>query len=169
MNTNESIETEARLNARLVAEATADRPTFSQALHDRIMQSVREAPPRTASGLVRRRLAFRLWIAGSATVAAVILLLAAWLARNVDPDARAVRPEPARPRHGAPADPATDPPDADETPLAVVAAPAADQFAALVDATVTGSQWAYLDHDAQLAAGLVLDHIPFSSPTTDIP
>ena len=164
MNKNESIETEARLNARLVVEAAADRPEFSQVLHDRIMQSVREAPPRAVRGPVRRRLAPRLWMVGSATVAAVAILLAAWLARGVDPDSTAARPGPS-----IPPDPVTDLPDADDTPLAVVAAPAADRFAALVDATVSGSQWAFLDHDAQLAAGMVLNHIPFSTPQTDTP
>ncbi len=172
MNTNESIETEARLNARLIVEAAADRPEYSQALHDRIMQSVREAPPRAARGPARRRLAPRLWLAGSATVAAVAILLAAWLARGVDPDSTAARPGPSIPPNGtagSSADPALGSPDADDTPLAVVAAPAADRFAALVDATVAGSQWAYLDHDARLAAGMVLNHIPFSTPQIDTP
>lgn len=164
MKTNEPIEAEARLNARLVIEAAADRPDFSQALHDRIMQSVRETPPRAARSPVRRRRASWLWMVGSATAAAVAILLAAWLARGVDPDSTAARPGPLV----SPA-PATDLPDADDTPLAVVAAPAADRFAALVDATVAGSQWAYLDHDAQLAAGMILNHIPFSTPETDTP
>ncbi|MDZ7618028.1 MAG: hypothetical protein U1E05_13565 [Patescibacteria group bacterium] len=168
MNTNESNKLEARLKSRLIREAAADRPEFSQQLHDRIVQSLREAPPRGASYPAQPRLrqfrwSKRAWLAGSAA-AAVVIVLAAWLVRDAQRDTTAAGPAPPIASDGAPESGSS---EADTTPLAVVAAPAADRFAAMVDATVAGSQWAYLDHDAQLATALVWNHIPFATSQTE--
>ncbi len=38
---------------------------------------------------------------------------------------------------------------------------AAAEIDALVDSTMVQQQWAYLDHDARLAAEVLLDQLPF--------
>ena len=167
MSYHELPEEERRLLARLTVEAADERPEFSQTLHDRIMQSVREASPIVVRH-ARRRTILRRWVAGSA--AAVALLLAVWLVRGVDRHSTAEAPVPHAdgplipdPGIAAPHD------DQRETALTAVVPPAADRLTALVDATFSGSQWAYLDHDAQLAASMVLDHLPFELPVAEVP
>jgi len=49
---------------------------------------------------------------------------------------------------------------ADQLRLAL-SPPVGEELAALVDASITRPQWAYLDHDARLATDLVLSQIPF--------
>ncbi len=158
MNTNDPMESEARLRAWLVSEAAADRPEFSQALHDRIMQSVRQAAPPTLRHTAGRRWTIRLAVAGSA--AAVAVLLAVWLVRS--------RLDNADVAHQTPLQPPKSTPVEEETPLPVVT-PEPERLASLVDATFAGSQWAYLDHDAQLATGMVLSQIPLTFSAADVP
>ncbi len=170
MNPNDSTEKEFLLHTRLTAEAEAERPEFSEPLHERIMRSVREAPRPASRRAVRRRAAFRLWAAGSA--AAVAVTLAVWVYSNADRNAAVERPSPPRPGPVSPAPEVPPTPDTtseEEASLAVVATPRADQLTALVDDTFAGSQWAYLDHDARLAAGMVLDHIPFGLSSSEEP
>ncbi len=169
MNMNKSTEKEARLRARLTAEAEAGRPEFSQRLHDRIMQSIREASRPRARGFAPRRMAFLLSVAGSAVAVAALLVF--WLARDVDRESTAAH-TPAPPAVDTGTDEAPQPDLAlspREETLTSVAPPAADRLTALVDATFTGSQWAYLDHDARLAASLVLGHLPFELPVEEVP
>jgi hypothetical protein len=45
-------------------------------------------------------------------------------------------------------------------PLDAVAGGTAETVGNLVDATLTKSQWAYLDHDARIAADLMLAQLP---------
>lgn len=167
MSYHELPEEERRLLARLTVEAADERPEFSQTLHDRIMQSVREASP-TVVRLARRRTVLRFWMAGSA--AAVALLLAVWPGRGVDRHSTAEAPVPHADGPVVP-DPGTAAlhDDQRKTALTTVVPPAAGRLTALVDATFSGSQWAYLDHDARLAASMVLDHLPFELPAAEVP
>ncbi len=171
MNPNKSNEKEARLHARLTAEAAVDRPEFSERLHRRIMQSVSAAPRPPAPAPARRRVALGFGLAGLAASAA--LVLGVWLARGVDQDSTAEQPSPPRLTRDVAVEPspepALDPRDVPEASPAVATPPDADRVAALVDTTFTGSQWAYLDHDIRLMAGMVLDHIPFEFPEADAP
>jgi len=172
MNDHESPEHEDRLRARLSDEAAAERPEFSAALHERIMESVRQSPQAAAAPIRGwRRIAPKILIAASAVAATVVLAL--WFAQSADERSRAERPAPPpAPREVSPEsrpEPAIGPPGVDESSLAVAPTPDADGLTALVDATFAGSQWAYLDHDARLAADMVLSHFPFEFPETELP
>jgi hypothetical protein len=37
----------------------------------------------------------------------------------------------------------------------------------LVDSTVTAGQWAYLDHDAQVAVRLLMNQLPFDAASIE--
>lgn len=136
---------EERLAARLKLEAQATRPAFSEALHARICQALDDSEP----PVPRRRLRWR-WRDHWALVAIAATLLvgvslAVWWSRK-GPGPTEVPSE-----------------------VAVAAGPdmitgptvrAAEDVGMLVDSTFSEGQWAYLDHDAQVAVRLLMDQLP---------
>lgn len=156
-------EQEKQLAERLKAEAQADRPAFSEALHDRIVRSVEEArvqprprPPTKWLG--------QPWL--SVAIAGTLLiggLVVAWQIRQraqsvpvpspgnllVEHDSE---PEPELPGEG---------PSEDVNPLEALAERTPEDVAPIVDSALTDPQWAYLDHDMKLAANLLMDQLPF--------
>ena len=142
-------------------EAHRTRPAFSESLHARICRSVGQSemapPPRPAP---RRRAGAVLIAAAVAASLAVAVLCWAWLRhgdRGPVPDPRhLVLPTPQEKRIIKP-EPG---PDEDlQSPGEVPNNPAVD-FSLLVDSTLVNRRWAYLDHDARLAARMLLDQLP---------
>ena len=159
---------ERHLAERLRREAAAERPAFSDELHRRIVEAVGAAKVQPGSS-GRRRLGPRAWLsaalvaslAGAATVA-----VSRYLDRDEPPgpaprETAVVPPDPA-PLPEAPQPKRLLPPDERPRldPLDAVAGGTAETVGGLVDATLTRSQWAYLDHDARVAADLVLSQLP---------
>jgi len=164
---------ERRLADRLKREAQATRPAFSEALHARICQSLRqgEVPvrrPGTEGAGQRPKVGPEAWSLWSATwwlrsgrwpvaIAATLLvgvsLVAWWLGRPPGPE-----PGPSElvaiPTESL--DPVADP-DMITGPTARTA----EHVGALVDSTVSAGQWAYLDHDARIAFRLLMDQLPW--------
>lgn len=143
---------------RLKHEAEASRPAFSETLHARIVQTLEQAsqqhetqpPPPPARSWWREP-----WLLTvAAAVCLVITSLAAWrLAVWSGP-----RPDPIG---GAAVVPST--PD-DSVPAldALVEMPdgTARRVGTYVDLELRDRRWAYLDHDARLAAELLMDQLP---------
>lgn len=137
-------------------EAQASQPAFSEALHARICRALKqsEAQPSRDSGILPspRRWAY-------AAIAATCLvggLLVAWGLSNMfwpeplPPDVESVVVVPPQ---------ASEPlPELDA--LTGVTGRTADQVGMLVDSTLTTQQWAYFQHDARIAAGLLIDQLP---------
>jgi hypothetical protein len=162
-----SFEQEKRLAEQLKAEARLDRPSFSEALHGRIVRSIEEAPapprPRSSTAWLGHP-----WL--SVAVAATVLvggLVVAWRIQRVEEPVagpspndfaethvpESVAPAPETPEIEAPQpDPSTD-----QDPLEGLAG----DVAPMVDLALTEPQWAYLDHDMKLAANLLMDQLPF--------
>jgi len=155
---------ERRLAERLKREAQATRPAFSEALHTRICQSLRqgEVPVRRrgtvgwhwrhASGT--RWLRSGWWpVAIAATLLLGVSLVGWWLGRppgpGPGPSELVVVPA------GSP-DPVADP-----GMITGPTARTAEQVGVLVDSTVSAGQWAYLDHDARVAFRLLMDQLPW--------
>jgi len=162
---------ERRLAERLRREAEQQQPAFSEALHRRIVEALpsRETMPRPGGA---RRPAPRLWLA-AALVASIAVAAVLVVSRVLDhpapgpptPDETAAVPKQHTPRERMPREKAPSPePDAGEQgeldPLGAVAGGTPANVDRLVDATLARSKWAYLDHDARLAANLMLDQIP---------
>jgi len=160
-------EQEKRLAERLKAEAREDRPSFSEALHGRIVRSLEKAPapprPRSSTAWLGHP-----WL--SVAVAATVLvggLVVAWRIQRVEEPVAGPSPNEFADAH-VPASvvpeletpeietPKPDPP-ADEDPLEGLAG----DVAPMVDLALTEPQWAYLDHDMKLAANLLMDQLPF--------
>ncbi len=147
-----STDDEHELANRLKREARAMRPAFSDRLHNRIRDAMLRDQPE-----IQRRPPTAGWrpLVGSMVVAATVLLSASlvvwWLSRP-----STVGPELAE----TPSESQMD----DEAPdLAVVAdatEETVEQLGQLVEATLTNPQWAYLDHDVQLAARLFMEQFP---------
>jgi len=151
---------------RLRREAQQTRPAFSESLHARIRDAVAQTemaePPRPATA--RRLGPIRIATAVAATLL-IGTLAFVWYANfrsGTSPKpgemARAGGPE-----HGGQEKIIVEPPPGPDeglpSPTEVPGNPAAD-IGLLVDATLTRRRWAYLDHDAQLAARLLLDQLP---------
>lgn len=168
-----SPEDERRLAERLRSEAEAQRPAFSEELHRRIVDAVapRNVRPRTTGGR-------RTWLA-VALVAGVVIAATVAVSRYLDretpegpvPRETAVAPREKLPSPEPPPQPKLPPPQRKLPPpqpveqprldpLDAVAGGTAETVGNLVDATLTKSQWAYLDHDARLAADLMLAQLP---------
>lgn len=134
---------------RLRAEAMEERPEFSAALHARIVSRIQTQPGPAACEAPRRTRAARRLLALATAVACV----AAWLA-VLGPGA-------------GPRDDFRQASTLQETPDASALADASllteewtAQLPAMVSEAVAAPQWAYLDHDAQLAMETFVDHLP---------
>jgi len=152
---NEDIYDEDDVLANLLQqEGEQTRPVFSESLHARICRAVEqsesvEAPrPAARSRLVRVGLL--------AAAAATLAIGAFYLIRYDTTPQTAVRPDSTDQRTFGPE------PDEDPQTLADEPVNAAVDIGLLVDSTLTKQQWAYLDHDAQLAASMLLDQLPGS-------
>jgi len=156
---------EQRLAERLRREAEAERPAFSEALHRRIVGTLPTTTARPRPGGAGRR-SPRRWLV-AALVAGAVVGAALVLSRALDhraqgptaPDETAVAPPESAPENV----PRPHPGAAEQAglgPLGAVAGGSAADIDRLVDATLVKSKWAYLDHDARLAASLMLDQIP---------
>jgi len=167
-----SPEDQGRLAERLRREAAAERPAFSETLHRRIIAGVarRDIRPRPTAA---RRLGPRTWLTAAlvASVAVAATIAVSWYVDRgisdpaVPQETVVVTPSHVSPEHISPdpqpsEQPELDPLDAELYRLEVVASVTAQSVGSLVDATLRESQWAYLDHDARLAADMMLAQIP---------
>lgn len=151
---------ETRLADRLRREARATRPAFSEALHARVCRALQPcapaSPPRAGAGRMGRRW---LSLAVAATLLISVVSVAWWLNRSPrsgpSPVARNV-PVPPIPDPGADPDVITEP-----------TGEIAEHLGMLVDSTVTAGQWAYLDHDAQVAVRLLMNQLPFNETSIE--
>ncbi|MCX7428530.1 MAG: hypothetical protein NTW96_23255, partial [Planctomycetia bacterium] len=136
-------EQERELAERLRREAEASRPAFSEALHSRFVEAIRERAAQTGverpAGLLRRRPAYVGAVAACAAACLVVATLVV-LRRAESPG-----PTPETPTTTALAHPSPDP-LAGLDALADVSNTAATDVGALVDSTLARKQWAYLDH-----------------------
>ncbi len=151
---------ERRLADRLRGEARATRPEFSDALHARICQSLKPQatpPARRAAGWRSKRT----WL--SAAVATTVLvgaaILASWLGRSPGPG---IPHEP-----GGFANIDLQETSADPDMITAPTGEVAERLALMVDEALTTGQWAYLDHDARVAVGLLLDQLPFDAESAE--
>ncbi|HLA84413.1 MAG TPA: hypothetical protein VJL29_06440 [Thermoguttaceae bacterium] len=138
---------EVDLERRLRAEATADRPEFSETLHARIVEALpAETMPilRRPTSVERRR---RLLAALAASLVVAVGLAAWQLRRPSDPGSVIVS-------NGAP-DSTTE-----SFAMDTVARTGGAEFGLMVDETLARGQWAYLDHDAKVAANMLMDQLP---------
>lgn len=143
---------------RLKLEAEASRPAFSETLHARIVQTIEQAieecetqppPPRGRSWWRESWL-----LAVAAAVCLVITSLAVWrLAVWSGP-----RPDPI----GGTAEVPSSPDDSVPALDALVEMPdgTARRVGTYVDLELRDRRWAYLDHDARIAAELLMDQLP---------
>ena len=141
---------------RLKREASSSRPAFSESLHARICRAVESGKSRPA-----RRFkwpAFR-WPIAAAVVAAAcaagVWLIAPYLNRTPT-----LEPSPVHVADSVPETPETPDPLVELRNVGL----GIDRTAMVslsVDEELTTQGWAYLDHDAHLAAGLVIDQLPF--------
>ncbi len=145
---------------RLRHEARQTRPSFSESLHARICRAVEDnavaEPRRPAAPTLPGRVGIA---AAVAATLAVGLLYLAW-PNDSSTETVQKRPEMVEPR-----------PSVDEElqpPTDIPGNPAVD-IGLLVDETLSDRRWAYLDHDVQLAASMLLDQLPGSitSPEGD--
>jgi hypothetical protein len=150
------------LAERLRAEARDSRPAFSQRLHARICDAVRQCGVLHASG---RRRGFRrsLGLAGVAAAAASLLAAAVLLGpsrRPVRPVVLAKAPGPAIRSSASPAL-STEPAESESGFELVtdLTDRATEHLDSLVDAA---DQWAYLDHDARLALESLSERLTIS-------
>jgi len=177
---------EQQLIQRLRAEAAENRPEFSEELHRRICRALEQGPEQPA-----RRPSRGWWAdgprwtilgAGAAVATGIALLSAAMLLGWVGPNRPGERRDrmpvvenssdtPAEHAPGplegiaGPLEPnqTPAPQDLEQTPAQVplLAEEAAVRVGLLVDATLEGRQWAYLDHDLRLGAELLVERLPW--------
>ena len=162
---------------RLRAEAARSRPAFSEALHARICRAVQQyraeegGTTRAAAG---RHCGVRWAVAAVAAAASLGAAILVWQAApsgcgpDIPPSSRLA--DQSAPDGGRLADAFDFQVDAHT--VAGLAASVPSQIDALVDSAVAAQQWAYLDHDAQLALRMLADRLPFdlaSSLTTAEP
>jgi len=138
---------------RLEQEGRETRPVFSKALHARVCRAIEhcemEELPRPAGASFRGR-----WVYSAVAAALVVVaLLLAW--RNVVPKGPA--PGPVDVAVSIPPEPL--PVDEMRSPAGATV-DAAVEMGLLVDSTMTSQRWAYLDHDARLAAQMLIDQLP---------
>jgi|YNPNPStandDraft_1061719.scaffolds.fasta_scaffold126568_2 hypothetical protein len=147
---------------RLRREALATRAEFSEALHKRICQAIREAqasPSPAADDVVLRREMRLAWRMAAAAACAITVAVIAWMAFRSNP-----RPIPSLELReklesplandakvlGGDREHATMPP----------VIPVMGDLLASVDQAIAPSQWAYLDHDARVAFRLIAQVLP---------
>ncbi len=149
------------LRSALKDYALASRPVFSEDLHAKILGAIQEkthekttVAPRHAT----RHAAVSGWLAVAAASLLVGGVLLTWyVASNRIPSAQPGIVPP----HPDVATAQTDEPEMDLDELAGLANDAAKDLNVLVRSRLTEGQWAYLDHDARLAAEALLDQLPF--------
>jgi len=145
------------LRCRLVREAEATRPAFSETLHEQICRAVQESratgPVATSHGSSARR-RFR-WAAAMAIATSILVAVLVW--QTVE--------ERANPGSGAtiakapvPVETAS---DTDLDRVAELTGGATESVDAWLDSTLASQRWAYLDHDAQVALEAIADRLPF--------
>ncbi|MHC4399951.1 MAG: hypothetical protein ACYTG0_09750 [Planctomycetota bacterium] len=156
MNKRISTEDEKQLAERLRRDARGAKPDFSEGLHSRICQAVRQSEPpksRRTQWFAWRR---RRWLMAVAAALVISATLAAWwLSRP---------PLPIEGRDESKVAVDDTPTPVDDPPVPVVdpgLITGAEELWASVDTTLSAGQWAYLDHDARLAAEMLLDQLPF--------
>jgi len=150
------------LAERLKHEAEVTRPAFSEALHARICRAVGQCElrelPQPSAPLLRRP-----WVWSAIAVTLLLgALLLVWKTRvptgpTPEPIGVARRTE----REPEPAEEA-------ELPTDVIVDVPVD-VGVLVDSTLANRRWAYLDHDARLAAQVLIAQLPLdmTSPTEE--
>ena len=158
---------EKRVTAdRLRNEARQTRPAFSESLHARICRAVEGSkiaePPRRVAPSRFGRIGITAALAASLVVAVSYLV---WQGSTpsgpVSP--RRLMPKPANlaDRNGQEnivVEPELGPDEDLQSPTDVPGNPAVD-IGLLVDLTLTDRRWAYLDHDARLAARMLLTQL----------
>ena len=147
-------EEEKTLADRLRREAQATCPAFSERLHAQIVRAVRERggaqslPPGKSSW----QRSWAIAVAAAACLAITSLAawrLAVWEAPIPDP-VEGTALVPSTPDDLAPAlDALVEMPDG-----------TAQGLGSAIDSALADQRWAYLDHDARVAAGLLLDQLP---------
>jgi anti-sigma factor RsiW len=142
---------EDALAGRLKREAEALRPAFSEELHTRICRAVRQSGARPDRPAPVRSWSRRLVYAA---LAATLLISASLIALRLS----RLELAPPGPRGVAPRIASTTDPLAGVEALIDVTDDAAEQVM-LVDSTLIDRQWAYLDHDVRMAAGLLIDQL----------
>ena len=189
MAENTSSGDEKRLSGSLKLEADTTRPAFSEALHARTMQAIHDSRARASnrrSG--RREPAWLIAAVGVLLVAAASIALR-FLVGSVDPTGTlpegtalvepSIKPSVApkndpepdgnRGTTGNDTTPNNDPLLRDDTATQVVANEATEieainempeQIGTVVELALADRKWAYLDQDARLAAGMLLDYLP---------
>jgi len=139
---------------RLKHEAEASRPAFSEALHGRIVEAIRQCESQPPSAAARSWWRQPRLLAVAAAVCLAITSLAVWrLAVRSGPG-----PEPTDETAEVPPVPDDPVPALDalvETPDGT-----ARRVGAILDGELTDRRWAYLDQDARLAAELLMDQLP---------
>ena len=140
------------LGRALRAAARDDRPAFSESLHARIVAALPANSPRASRGWSASS-RFRQWsvaaLAGSLLVA---FGLVAW---------QSMTPEPTTPLVAE-----------DVTafdPVTMIARTDGAEVGLMLDQTLVRSQWAYLDHDAKIAANLLIEQLPFRVAASEQP
>ena len=144
------------LEQQLRREAASDRPEFSEALHNQIISAISTDAPR--SPRAAKRSTNRRWPLTAAAAAVLLVVgLATWqfLADNRQQQA-SLKP---------------DTPIQDSQIIAIEAVSRANgaEMGLLVDDALSQSQWAYLDHDARVAADLLINQFPFELAMSDQP
>jgi len=152
-----SREQERALAARLKHEAEAMRPEFSESLHARICEAIRQGEARTPPVPVpawrQRR-----WI--SAVAAAACVLGVSLAARQW------IGPSAPQPRPVGPVVEETDLPEVPDplqelSEVTVEPRRKVELVGLMVDSNLTVDQWASLNHDARLATRMLIDQLPF--------
>jgi hypothetical protein len=150
-------EQERELAERLRREAEASRPAFSEALHSRFVEAIREHAGQAG---VERRVA-RPWrrpaylgVVAACAAACLVVATLVVLRRAESPGLTSGTPTTTALAHPSPD------PLAGLDALADVSNLAATDVGALVDSTLARKQWAYLDHDARAATEMLLDNLP---------
>ncbi|NUQ66002.1 MAG: hypothetical protein HUU20_26375 [Pirellulales bacterium] len=149
------------LKERLRREACLTRPAFSERLHQRLRQAVRQC---SAAADPRSRLRDRenpslLWLVAGAIAGVFIVSLIFWPPGKFDERDGSAR---SAQRHSPIAASLPRPPQ-EADGLATIAAWTdldAERFDVLVDSTLATRRWAYLDQDAQTALAMLADHVP---------
>jgi polyhydroxyalkanoate synthesis regulator phasin len=145
---------EKKLAERLKREAQAARPEFSEVLHARICEALKQCEPPVSQRPVTWWLRSGwLPVAIAAALLVGVSLVAWWLGRPAGPGAEL--PEMVVAPVESP-DPVADP-----TMITGPTARTAEHVGTLVDSTVSAGQWAYLDHDARVAFRLLMDQVPW--------
>jgi hypothetical protein len=143
---------ERRLADRLKREAQATRPAFSEALHVRICEALKQCEAPVRQGIVTWWLRTGWWpVAIAATLLVSVSLVAWWLGRPPGPEARS--------REVVTIPIESPDPVADPGMITGPTARTAEHVGMLVDSTVSAGQWAYLDHDARVAFRLLMDQL----------